>query len=110
MTSAYIYCASDGERVKVGWSRGPHARVKDLRRRNPGLALVRAWPVSGRHDAFVLEQIIHRDTFGRKHSWDGEWYAVPADDAVARIDATVTYWSRLWSRQYRQSTQQRKAS
>jgi hypothetical protein len=96
--SHYVYLATDGERVKVGRSATPHARIRDLRRKRPGLRLVRVWGTKSQHDAHLLEQIIHGDVMGRKHLWDGEWYAMPADEAEQRIDPVIAYWLRYWKR------------
>lgn len=94
----FIYCASDGERVKVGSSQSPERRRTQLQRQRPRpVVLHRVWPLGAmsRSRALIVEGHVH-SALGRR-GWTGtEWYDRPLDDVLERtpeaISEILTWW------------------
>lgn len=69
----YVYVISDGEFVKIGYSKNPKKRLKAVQSGNPRqLKLVAKREVSGRRKAKALEKSLHKQYGCYRKS--GEWF------------------------------------
>lgn len=88
-TVAFIYVASDGEIAKIGFSRDPDSRVKQLRHSacRPNLELIKTFAMDA-SAARRIERAIHeQNSTLRAH---GEWYNIPPEQAVSLVIKGVT--------------------
>ena len=69
----WVYVMSDGEFVKIGFSKNPKKRIKAVQSGNPKqLKIPLKWQVIGRNNAKKLESKLHK-TYGQLRK-KGEWF------------------------------------
>lgn len=69
----FVYLLSDGEYVKIGYSKNPKKRRKAVQSGNPRqIKLVAKKEVAGRNRALAIEQSLHKQ-YG-KYRKVGEWF------------------------------------
>ena len=69
----WVYVMSDGEFLKIGYSKNPKKRIKDVQSGNPKqLKIPVKWQVAGRNNAKKLETTLHKH-YGKLRK-KGEWF------------------------------------
>lgn len=65
-----IYAISDGEKIKIGYSKHPEKRLKQLQTAHPApLKLIQTWQGDK-----ILEKAIHHRLFSFRSRLNGEWF------------------------------------
>lgn len=82
----FIYLISDGEHVKIGFSKDPRKRMKDMQTSNAKpLRIVRAFEVIGKSAAKAHERTLHSKF--KAHRLKGEWFDMEVmDEALEHFD------------------------
>lgn len=98
----FLYCATDGEHVKVGSTHNVAGRMSMLKAETGRrIALIRTWPlgVLPSRLAWHVEQDAH-STIGPQHRAPGrgrEWYDHPIDEVIASVSAAIGRFEvRVW--------------
>lgn len=69
----WVYVMSDGEFLKIGYSKNPQKRIKAIQSGNPKqLKIPIKWKVVGRNNAKKLESALHK-RYGKLRK-KGEWF------------------------------------
>ena len=77
-----IYLISDKTKVKIGWSKNPQIRLKQLQTGNSlELRLVKVYDAPK-----VKERLIHRMLMIRRSRCQGEWFNLTETQAVELLD------------------------
>jgi hypothetical protein len=96
----FIYCATDGERTKIGSSIDPWKRAKQLcSLMKRDVWIVHIWPLGcrPRGHGFCMEGAVH-EQLGRR-GWTGkEWYDRPADEVVDISSKCISDLLKSWRR------------
>lgn len=82
-----VYIISDGTRVKIGWSRDPQKRLKQLQTGNPSiLKLIKVYDVLR-----VKERYLHKNLMLYKTRHNGEWFDISAALIVDILDSLLEH-------------------
>lgn len=80
-----IYLISDGEKVKIGYSKNPQKRLKQLQTGHPNrLKLIKIWDAEP-----VKEKLLHRMLWMFHKDCKGEWFTIGVDDCVEVMDKVI---------------------
>lgn len=83
----YIIATSARSRVKVGWSKNPRNRLKQLQTANSErLRLIKTYDVPRQKERFL-----HRQLFAFRERSNGEWFALTQRDAVDLCDCLLAH-------------------
>jgi len=78
----YLYCITNGDHCKFGFSQDPHSRLRSLQTGSSGaLQLVESVAVPA-HSVRELEKLLHRE-IGLHRRLKGEWFSI--DSSQARL-------------------------
>jgi hypothetical protein len=82
-----VYIISDGSRVKIGWSRNPEKRLKQLQTGNPSkLKLLKVYDVLR-----VKERYLHKSLMLYKTRHNGEWFDISATLIIDILDSLLDH-------------------
>jgi len=83
ITDAYIYVMARGNKIKVGCSKRPEARAKEI---HADLLHVTPW----HSEAERIEKTVHRLLRLSGKHYHGEWFVAELDDALAAIERALS--------------------
>ena len=87
VTGSFVYVVDNGRgNHKVGWTVNPTARLATLQTGSPD-ALRFAYVAAASGKGFEIEQAAHEIL--ANHRGSGEWFAIPADMAVAALNTAA---------------------
>lgn len=80
-TNGTVYLIHDltSKKYKIGCSRNPHQRLKQLQIGNPNTLCLVCWLVTD--DMFFLERELHRRF--EKSIWQNEWYILTSEEVYS---------------------------
>lgn len=91
--TCFLYVISDNSQgpVKIGFSKDPNKRVKQLQTgSNVKLSVFYTLSINPKH-RIILEKLIHTAT--SHHKKHGEWFSLTVEDAIAEINFAVIRYS-----------------
>ena len=84
---SYVYLMDCGDRCKIGMSRDPRKRVRDLRN-TIGVDIDGSYVLIGRYNAREVESMLHKAMAGKRLS-AGEWFNVQSS-SVLSLSISIT--------------------
>ena len=82
-----IYLIGTTTRIKVGWSKNPYHRLRQLQTANSErLRLIKVYDVPRQKERFL-----HRQLFAFRERSNGEWFGLSATDAVDLCDNLLNH-------------------
>ena len=82
-----VYIISDDTNTKIGWSKNPHKRLKQLQTGNSHkLRLVKVYDVPR-----IKERYLHKALIRFKTRHNGEWFDIRSADAINIVDSLLQH-------------------
>jgi hypothetical protein len=95
--ATFLYIVRSGDLVKIGYAANLYIRLSNLRVDNPhGVEMVDCREMS-KAMAKDVERFVHRALRAKRAS--GEWFAVPADEALAHVERVAAIFGDLYGAQ-----------
>jgi hypothetical protein len=82
-----VYIISDGTFTKIGWSKDPQKRLRQLQTGNSlRLKLLKIYEVPR-----IKERYLHKALFRYKVRHNGEWFNIPSAEAINVVDSLLNH-------------------
>lgn len=82
-----VYIITDGTNTKIGWSKNPQKRLKQLQTGNSNkLKILKIYDVPR-----VKERFLHKALFRFKIRHNGEWFKISSTDAISIVDSLLSH-------------------